>query len=180
MAHKMKTLKKFVKTTVASALLAGLMGNVQAESPFQSVTENANSIRQLAKQEATDVEIFAALSQLTASIMNVVESLTEKRFKLENSKFETLVVLRSLLDFTSSFVVEKYEEAIWGEYQKEYRAYSRSISQLDTVIFKIREKKGLIRRVVLEELSLSETELAEIDNAAKQRSAQYAEDHSSL
>lgn len=173
----MKTLKKFVKTTVASALLAGLMGNAQAVSPFQSVTENANSIHQLAKQDATEVEIFAALSRLTASIVNVVDSLTEKRFKLKDSKFETLLVLRSLLDFTSSFVVDKYEDAIWGEYQQQYRTYSSSISRLDMVIFKIREKKGLIRCVAVEGLSLSDDELAAIDKAAKQRSAQYAESH---
>ena len=177
MVHKMKTLKKFVKTTVASTLLAGLMGNTQVVSPFQSVTENANSIHQLAKQDATEVEIFTALSLLTESIVNVVDSLTEKRFKLKDSKFETLLVLRSLLDFTSSFVVDKYEEAIWGEYQSQYRAYSRSIGRLDMVIFKIREKKGLIHRVAVEGLSLSDDELAEIDKAAKQRSTQYAESH---
>ena len=86
-------------------------------------------------------------------------------------------MLRQLLDFTSSLLISKYEQEIFFKYRTQYRAYSNAVAQLDLAIFKIRERRGLVKVEQFADLNLTQAEYDDISEAAKLRSEYYNANH---
>ena len=59
----MKKLRNFVKKTVATTLLTGLLGSgsATANAPWQSVQDDAGCVHQLVKSDAKADDVFVAL-----------------------------------------------------------------------------------------------------------------------
>lgn len=176
----MKKLKNFAKkTTAATTLLLGLLGSgsATANAPWQAVQDDAGCVHQLVKSDAKADDVFVALVKLSHSVEKMTGALKAVKFKLKDSKFNTLLMLRQLLDFNSSLLISKYEQDIFFKYRTQYRAYSNAVAQLDLAIFKIRERKGLVKVAQFADLNLTQAEYDDISEAAKLRSEYYNENH---
>lgn len=66
----MKKLRNFVKKTVATTLLTGLLGSgsATANAPWQSVQDDAGCVHQLVKSDAKADDVFVALVKLSHSV----------------------------------------------------------------------------------------------------------------
>ena len=126
-----------MKKTVATTLLTGLLGSgsATANAPWQSVQDDAGCVHQLVKSDAKADDVFVALVKLSHSVEKMTSALKAVKFKLKDSKFNTLLMLRQLLDFNSSLLISKYEQDIFFKYRTQYRAYSNAVAQLDLAVW---------------------------------------------
>ena len=68
-------------------------------------------------------------------------------------------------------MVDKHEARIMSKFRTQYRAYTNSIVELDLSIARVKEKLNMVKVLDIEGLEISETELAQINQAAKERAA---------
>lgn len=176
----MKKVRNFLKKTVATTLLTGLLGSgsATASTPWYSIQNDAGCVHQLVKNDAKADEVFVALAKLSDSVNKMTGVLKALKFKLKDNKFNTLLMLRQLLDFNSSLLINKYEKEIFSQYRTQYRAYSNALAQLDLAIFKIRERRGLVKTTHFADLNLTQAQYNDISEAAKLRSEYYNANHS--
>ncbi|MFC0308306.1 hypothetical protein ACFFHK_01115 [Gallibacterium trehalosifermentans] len=166
------------KTVISAALLAtAVAGHSTAATPLRDITESITSVRQLLDYNADIEQIFIAVDRLTQSLGTVNAKLKASGYRINDERFELLLLARELIKVSSKSVVDKYEEEIYTIYNKRYRAFSSAVFQFDTTIYKIREKKGLIKTVNVEGLSLTEEDLLEVSKAAIENTKRYENHH---
>lgn len=171
----MKKTAKVIST--AAGLLAAITGNTFAKdngtAQFNSVRESVNMVQSLANKvdDKSVQQLFEKVFQLSQKINQLNASLVKDKFKISPEQFYILVTIRDLLDLNSTILVDKHEARIMSEFRTEYRAYTNSIVELDLSIARVKEKLNMVKVLDIEGLEISETELAQINQAAKERAA---------
>lgn len=115
------------------------------------------------------------------TLTNVTQLVKDvNRFIRYSSKFDiTDAELESLIRFHESLktfwarLVERHEALIWTRYYKRARALSAAISALGDVIFRVRDKKGLIKTVDMPDLMLSEDAMRRLSEEAARHMEKY-------
>ncbi|WHP46410.1 hypothetical protein QMO40_07175 [Mannheimia bovis] len=160
--------------TTAAGLLAAITGNSFAKDDKSIQLNNVHESVQLVQSLASKVDdvsvqrLFDKVFQLSQKINQLNVSIIQDKFKLSPERFQLLVVIRDLLNLNSTILVEKHEERIRKEFRTQYQAYTNSIIELDYSIARVKEKLNIVRVIDIEGLEISESELAEINSAAKE------------
>lgn len=169
--------KAIQKLTTAASLFAMITGNAVAKNndttQFESVQESVNMVHSLVTKvdDKSVKELFDKVLLLSQKINQLNARLVQDKFKITPMEFRILSVIRDLLDLNSTILVDKHEERIMNEFRTQYRAYTNSIVELDHSIARVKEKLNLVQVVSVDDLDISATELAEINQAAKERAA---------
>ncbi|QIM63166.1 hypothetical protein A1D29_07660 [Pasteurellaceae bacterium Orientalotternb1] len=167
--------KAIQKFTTAASLLAAITGNAIAKdtgtTQFENVRESVSLVRSLVTKvdDKSVKELFDKVLELSQKINQLNARLVQDKFKISLMQFQILSVIRDLLDFNSTILVDKHEKRIMNEFRTQYRAYTNSIVELDHSIARVKEKLNLVKVVRLDGLEMSATELARINQAAKDR-----------
>lgn len=144
------------------------IGHIQADL----YSDVSNSIREIKQQElsnATVADLFHSVKKLSESVTVLNVQVKQVIQTLNTNDLTQLTMLGQLLDFGIELVKSRYEEEIFTTFNTEFRALSNARFIFEHNIRAIKERLHGVKIVKAPNLSLSQAELNELNEALKRR-----------